>query len=308
MRNPFFPSQKLFCAFMAFLFTFVMSVSALAAESYTTNTRVNLRRGASTDAAIIRTLEPNVAVLVDDYQPDSWSKVTVNGASGYIKSEYIKPTTEPVVAAAKQEEEAVWRTSTRVNFRKGASTDAAVIRTLNAGVKVEIVSYDADAWSQVKADGVTGYIKSEYLTKGSVSDEAVKVELTPWSEAKSIFKTYTPAKVVDVRTGAVYYVQSFSNGNHADVEPLTKEDTETLYRTFGRRWSWSVRPVWVTVGGHTMAASINGMPHGGGTISGNNMNGQICIHFLNSKTHNGNKSFEKTHQNGVMEAYNAAKR
>jgi hypothetical protein len=101
--------------------------------------------------------------------------------------------------------------------------------------------------------------------------------------------------VFDVRTGLTYNVKSFSNGLHADVEPITANDTAIMLKTYGGAWKWNPRPVWVTVNGRTIAVSINGMPHGGDTNPNNNMNGQICIHFRGSTTHNGNQSFAKQH-------------
>jgi hypothetical protein len=128
-----------------------------------------------------------------------------------------------------------------------------------------------------------------------------------WNEAKPLFKTGVDTKIYDVYTGLSYNVRSFSNGNHADVEPSTKEDTAILKRTYGGKWSWTPRPVLVTLGDRVVAASINGMPHGGGVVSGNGMDGQVCIHFLNSKTHNGNRAFERDHQAALKEAYRLSK-
>ncbi|MDR3208049.1 MAG: SH3 domain-containing protein [Oscillospiraceae bacterium] len=303
------------------------SADAVAPAVYKTTTRVNLRKSASTVSAVLKTLEAGVRLEVSAYDAAGWSQATVNGLSGFIKSEYITKADQAATAATPAPPAAApvasvpatptpdaapsdFRTTTRVNLRQSASTDSAILKTLNAGVKVDMLTYDGDNWSKVSASGQEGYIKSEYLVDVSVLGDGLQagdVELIPWSEAKPIFKTYTPARVYDVRSGKVYYVQSFSNGSHADVEPLTKQDTEIMFATFSRKWSWAVRPVWVTIGGHTMAASINGMPHGGGVISDNGMDGQICIHFLGSTTHNGNTSFAQAHQDGVMEAWNAAK-
>ncbi|MDR3121680.1 MAG: peptidoglycan-binding protein [Clostridiales bacterium] len=144
---------------------------------------------------------------------------------------------------------------------------------------------------------------------GSASAPAPNgVELLDWSAAKNIFTIGVAASVYDVRTGIIYHVKSFSNGAHADVEPVTKDDTFLLLQTYGGKWSWDPRPVWVTINGHTIAASINGMPHGGGVNSANDMDGQICIHFKGSSTHNNNKAFSQLHQDAVIEAWNAARR
>lgn len=196
-------------------------------------------------------------------------------------------------------------TNARVNFRAEASTNAQIYKTLNTGTEVTVTEYNTD-WSKASIDGISGYIKSEFiLKKADYNAKKGNLELLSWHEVKNIFTTYTPAEVLDVRTGITYYVQSFSNGKHADVETLTKDDTNKLLQTYGGKWQWDPRPVWVTINGRTIAGSINGMPHGGGTIAGNGMNGQVCIHFLDSSTHNGNLKFAQDHQTAVYEAFEA---
>ena len=129
--------------------------------------------------------------------------------------------------------------------------------------------------------------------------------LLEWSYVRNILPRNTPVMVTDVRTGTTYWISSFSHGNHADVVPVSAEDTAALLRTFNGRWSWDTRPIWVHIGDRKVAASINGMPHGGGGGRANNMNGHICIHFSGSRTHSGSRAHERDHQNSVMQAYRA---
>lgn len=195
----------------------------------------------------------------------------------------------------------------RVNFRMEPNTDAGIIATLPNGTEILMAEYDEDNWSKVIYNSNTGYIKSEFImTKENYAKlPKSQVELLNWSEVKNIFTIGVDAKVYDVRTGLTYYVRSFSNGLHADVEPVTKEDTAIMLKTYNGTWQWDPRPVWVTINGRTMAASINGMPHGGGVNNSNGMDGQVCIHFRGCTTHNGNKAFAQDHQDGVTEAWNA---
>lgn len=205
-------------------------------------------------------------------------------------------------------DDTTYYTSANVNLRTFDSLDAEIIKVVSLGSEITVTEFNPEGWSQVLVNGETGFMKSEFITEEQyIEQENGLVEHTPWSEAKQIFTIGVPAKVYDVRTGLVYYVKSFSNGLHADVEPITTEDTAIMKRTFNGVWSWDVRPVWVTINGRTMAASINGMPHGGGVNSNNGMNGQVCIHFKGSTTHNGNKSFAALHQQVALEAYNASK-
>lgn len=113
--------------------------------------------------------------------------------------------------------------------------------------------------------------------------------LIPWDKAKVIFSIGDIATITDVDTGLSFQVQRRGGSNHADCQPLTAKDTKIMLENYGGQWSWARRAIVVTVDGHHMAASMNGMPHGAGAIQNNNFNGHFCIHFLNSKTHESNK-------------------
>lgn len=107
-------------------------------------------------------------------------------------------------------------------------------------------------------------------------------------------------KVKDIKTGKVFTVKRWSGYNHIDAEPLTSSDTKIMKSIYGH-WSWRRRPVLVKYNGHVYAASMNGMPHGTSTISGNNFDGHFCIHFTGSKTH-GSGKVDSMHQQCVKEA------
>lgn len=62
-----------------------------------------------------------------------------------------------------------------------------------------------------------------------------------------------------------------------------------MKKAYGGKWSWDRRAVFVTINGVNYAASINGMPHGDGSIKDNDFDGHHCIHFTNSRTHASNK-------------------
>ena len=123
-------------------------------------------------------------------------------------------------------------------------------------------------------------------------------------------------KVYDVKTGIVWWAHRWSGGNHADVEPLTAADTARLCRCYGVSNAQQIadknlyqrRPLLVTIGTRTFACSLYGVPHGypeGDTIPDNDMKGQVCIHFTNSKTHVGNKP-DKGHEDAIQYAWEHA--
>ena len=57
---------------------------------------VNLRSGPSTSSNVIRTVVSGTAVSVLEHNPSSWSRVNVNGAVGYIRSDYLRPSISSV--------------------------------------------------------------------------------------------------------------------------------------------------------------------------------------------------------------------
>lgn len=201
-------------------------------------------------------------------------------------------------------------TSDRVNLRSGPSTGHDRLKILNVGTEVQVITYNADEWSTVIYKEITGYIKSEFLSLNPPENEpkvlSEKVQLMNWADAKNVVRIGAPISVYDVYSGLTYNIKSFSNGAHADVEPITTEDTAIMKRTYGGKWSWSPRPVWVTVGDTTIAAAINGMPHGGGINSNNGMQGQVCLHFLGSSVHNGNRKYNGEMQSAVQTAFHLA--
>ena len=62
-----------------------------------------------------------------------------------------------------------------------------------------------------------------------------------------------------------------------------------------------VSPLGLVIGGKNIAASMNGMPHGGESISNNSFVGHFCIHFTNSRTHGTNR-VDPDHQAAVKTA------
>lgn len=140
-----------------------------------------------------------------------------------------------------------------------------------------------------------------YYTSGSVTPDLKPVEYSDWftGDIQKVWKVNTVAIVTDVYTGISWRAQLLYGDNHADVEPKTVADTEAYCKIYGvtdpqdisdreqELQSYRRRPLWVTVGGRTFAASLYGIPHNfvGDRIADNNFNGQVCIHFTNSRTH-----------------------
>jgi len=271
------------------------SAPALAQSSLYTTGTVNMRSGASTNDSAIRQLPPNTSVEILETQGD-WSKVNYNGTSGFIRSDLLSVSgaTDQVITL---------RTLTGVRMRSGPSTDYRILDNLVTNTSVDVLQNRADGWSQVRHGGNTGFIRSDLLGPETTFE---RINL---SEARRVIPTRTDLRVTDVRTGISFNVRVMGVGNHADVDPVTQADTDALRRSRNGVWSWSARPVWITVGDRTFPASMNGMPHAGSSISGNGVSGHFCIWFDGSTSHTSTSSrYRQNMLAAVNEAWEARPR
>ena len=286
--------------------------------------RVNMRREPEGD--VLHTLSADTAVSVIG-EAGSWYKVTYSSSTGYISKAYLAEKaaeTAPTEPESDNKTEVSggttgYITGASVNMRKGAGTNFGVVKVLKQGAEITFYTL-TDGWYLIKAGEDTGYVSEKYVSttkpesapaqpdSGSVELEQVsgKVQQADWwtSDIQNIFKRGRTATVTDVETGLSWTVLRSGGTNHADVQPLTAEDTAKMKKAYGGSWSWNRRAIWVTIDGVTYAASMNGMPHGTGSIKDNNFDGHHCIHFLNSRTHTGNR-WDTAHQNAVQKAYKA---
>ncbi|NLM53158.1 MAG: hypothetical protein GX197_10115 [Firmicutes bacterium] len=125
-------------------------------------------------------------------------------------------------------------------------------------------------------------------------------ELLVWEEVNHLFPKYATAKITDIYTGLSFSVQRREGSAHADVQPLTAADTAVMKKIYDGQWSWERRGIIVEVGGYRIAASMHGMPHGGGKIVDNDFPGHFCIHFLGSYIHGG--GMDGRHHREILKA------
>ncbi|WP_047151992.1 hypothetical protein [Aneurinibacillus tyrosinisolvens] len=110
-----------------------------------------------------------------------------------------------------------------------------------------------------------------------------------WEQIRKEFRRMSYARVVDMETGKSFEIQRRAGSRHADVQPVTLQDTKIMKDIYKGKWSWRRRAIVVLIDGKRYAASMNGMPHGAGAIRGNGFRGHFCIHFKDSSTHRRSK-------------------
>lgn len=128
------------------------------------------------------------------------------------------------------------------------------------------------------------------------------IQAVSWTIVNQLWRNGEIARIIDVETGKSFQAKRLYGYYHADVEPLTKEDTRVMKEIYGGKWSWKRRAVVIQVRKLFIAASINGMPHGGQSIVDNDFNGQFCAHFLGSRVHQTGR-IDPDHQAMIEKAY-----
>jgi len=100
------------------------------------------------------------------------------------------------------------------------------------------------------------------------------------------------AMLTDIQTGKTLDIKIQSTGNHIDAEPWDSRDTQVLASLYGKSSGddlygvYKRRPmIMTTKKGANVLVSIYPEPHGEDTVSGNDYDGQFCLHMVNSKTH-----------------------
>lgn len=153
--------------------------SKLVADEPTTGTvrittdYLNVRSGPSTDTFILGVL--NIGTKVEGVQEGSWFKLSYNGQTAYVHSDYLRnpeasaPKTE--APAAPQAETVTRFTTDNLNVRTGQGTSFNILGVLSRGTKVEGV--DLGEWFRIEYNGQTAYVHTDYL-RGS-SQEAQEV-------------------------------------------------------------------------------------------------------------------------------------
>lgn len=155
----------------------------------------------------------------------------------------------------------------------------------------ETVHYRLDRsgqlWNEAKAEKI---ILPDKLAKKLVRlAEGLRTQhygkLLTWQQATELLPKKSMFSVTELETGLTFHVQRRAGSDHADVQPLTKEDSRVMKQIYNDKWSWKRKAILVHSGDTWIAASMNGMPHGGDGIPENGFSGHFCIHFLGSSTH-----------------------
>lgn len=151
-------AAKLSAALMALTTVIVPSLAA-DIGTVTSDTGLNLRSEASTDAAVLATLDYGTQVDVLSTSGDgTWHKVTYNGMTGYMSGDYLQVTEEQLYGQVMDGP---------LNIRSGPGTECGTVGSLSTGAIVEIEELVGGygGWYKIEQ----GYVSSDYVAQVDAS-------------------------------------------------------------------------------------------------------------------------------------------
>ncbi|MCR1824876.1 C40 family peptidase [Terrisporobacter muris] len=139
------------------------STSTTSTMYVTPDVGLNVRKGPGTSYSKITKLSKGTAVTVHSTS-NGWSKITANGVEGYVSSEYLSSKKPSSSNGSTSTTKTMYVTpDVGLNVRKGPGTSYSKITKLSKGTAVTVHS-TSNGWSKITANGVEGYVSSEYLS------------------------------------------------------------------------------------------------------------------------------------------------
>jgi len=153
----------------ALLFASLLTIPGMATigGGAVTASALNLRTAASTQSAV-RTVIPNGAFLIVEESLGDWYKVYYNNVEGFVYGLYVDfaETMDGEFSGAAS------ISGDGVRLREGASAEASMLGVYYEGDRLTLRGVSGN-WLKVEADdGKVGYVRSDFVRFGAVSQEA----------------------------------------------------------------------------------------------------------------------------------------
>ncbi|MDY3002249.1 MAG: SH3 domain-containing protein [Romboutsia timonensis] len=192
---------------------YVSNIGTVTASS------LNVRSGPSTSYTVVTTVKKNDKVNILQ-SSNGWYKIeTSSGKQGWVSSSYVSASNSNTNNSTNnntQSNIAIVNTD-GLNFRNGAGTSYSIIKVLNKGEKVEVIS-ESNGWSKVKHDSRLGYVASQYIDKATtnytikeVNTDGLNVRTGPSTSYATIGKLNKGTRVEVISESAGWSKINYNN-------------------------------------------------------------------------------------------------
>ena len=209
-----------------------------------TASSLNVRSGPSTSYTVVTTVKKNDKVNILQ-SSNGWYKIeTSSGKQGWVSSSYISASNSNTNNSTNnntQSNIAIVNTD-GLNFRNGAGTSYSIIKVLNKGEKVEVIS-ESNGWSKVKHDSRLGYVASQYIDKATtnytikeVNTDGLNVRTGPSTSYATIGKLNKGTRVEVISESDGWSKINYKNTTayvatrYLDKKSTNTEDTTQQYK------------------------------------------------------------------------------
>lgn len=192
---------------------YVSNIGTVTASS------LNVRSGPSTSYTVVTTVKKNDKVNILQ-SSNGWYKIeTSSGKQGWVSSSYISASNSNTNNSTNnntQSNIAIVNTD-GLNFRNDAGTSYSIIKVLNKGEKVEVIS-ESNGWSKVKHDSRLGYVAIQYIDKATtnytikeVNTDGLNVRTGPSTSYATIGKLNKGTRVEVISESAGWSKINYNN-------------------------------------------------------------------------------------------------
>lgn len=275
----------------------------------------NLRSGPGDSFSVVSKLARDIIVTIigtgTDAQNNTWYHVTIDGDSGYLRSDLVRPLTASEQSSLMQ---SVINSYAELRYGDKGSEVLALQQQL---IKLGYLSIgDADgSYGTKTVNAVKAFQRAKGMTADGVASSGVQgaiyntasvpsgstKSLDWFSTGFSLINANPNITIYDTMVGVSWNAKYINGKNHADIVPASKADADKL-KAYNITGSYIRRPVIVNIAGQAYAGSMYAFGHGE-TSYVSYFHGVMCIHFTGSKTH-GTDNVDKDHQAAIQEALN----
>ena len=193
------------------VFALIIPVSAAMTDGIFVTTEDTKLRSAPTIASpAVSDISTGTRVALLSHDPAGWSRVSVSGSEGFIRSDVL---TFPAENAP-----VTFRTTAVANMRAQASGDAEVFRTLYQGTEVEVLRHNPAGWASISANGTVGFVRSDILQAVILGTQEI---------------TSTPVTMQTVNTLQTIDATGIKAGPSDDADVVYNMETGTTVEVIG---------------------------------------------------------------------------
>ncbi len=162
--------KKMVTTVISVLLVLTFAVSMIAVTAYAddwgagtykvTASSLSVRSIPSTDGTKLGKLVKGNTVIIDEIQ-DGWGHMTYNSLTGWVSMDYMAFESFSTFVPRYGH----YVNCNTLNVRAKNNSKANILTTLKQGTEVTVIKSYSNGWSNITAEGVTGWVVTKYLSK-----------------------------------------------------------------------------------------------------------------------------------------------